>query len=226
VRRLPAPPLLLITDRRQASWRLEDIVAAALAAGCRWISLREKDLDAAERLALLRRLVALGHPFGAIITVHGDIAAAAEAGAAGVHLPAGAAPSAARARLGPGALIGVSAHAPAELDAAAQAGADYATLSPIFPSASKPGYGPPLGLAALAGPSPIPVIALGGIEPANAAACLAAGAAGLAVMGPVMRARDPGAEIAQLLAAMTPRPSSTSGRAGEPPSERDLKASS
>jgi thiamine-phosphate pyrophosphorylase len=202
---LPAPRLLLITDRRQARRPLDRIAEAALAGGCRWISLREKDLDPAERAALLRRLVALGRACGATVTVHGDVAAAEAAGAAGLHLPSGASPAAARDRLGRTALIGVSAHSAAELAAAAAEGADYATLSPIFASASKPGYGPALGLAGLrrlAAASPVPVIALGGIDPGNVAGCLAAGAAGIAVMGGVMRADDPQAVVAQLARAL------------------------
>ena len=76
---------------------------------------------------------------------------------------------------------------------AASAGADYVTLSPIFPSASKPGYGPALGTNILgeAAKLGIPVLALGGVTADKAAACRAAGAAGIAVMGPAMRSSDP-----------------------------------
>ena len=77
---LPAP-LLVITDRRGAARPLEEVVAAALRGGCRWLSLREKDLRHEERLALLDRIVALARPFGATVTVHGDLAAAAATGA-------------------------------------------------------------------------------------------------------------------------------------------------
>jgi thiamine-phosphate pyrophosphorylase len=198
--RLPDPPLLVITDRRQARRPLEEIAEIIFAAGCRWLSLREKDLDAAARGLLLRRLVALGRPFGACVMVHEDIDAAVAAGAAGVHLPGGVSPDSARQRLGRHALIGCSCHDPAEL--AAAAGADYATLSPVFPSASKPGYGPALGLerfAAMAAGAPLPVIALGGVDVANAALCLRAGAAGIAVMGGVMAAADPFAVMAGLI---------------------------
>ncbi|MBI3514633.1 MAG: thiamine phosphate synthase [Proteobacteria bacterium] len=202
---MPAPPLLVITDRRQARRSLEETVAAALAGGARWISLREKDFSSAERVALLKRLVALGRGHGAIVMVHEDIDAACEAGADGVHLPSGGDPAAARRRLGPGALIGVSTHSLAAAELAAAAGADYVTFSPIFASASKPDYGPALGppaLAALTQRVAIPVIALGGVTAANAADCLAAGAAGVAVMGPIMRADDPAALTAALLAAL------------------------
>ena len=204
---LPRPPLLLITDRSQAPAPLEAVVAAALDAGCRWVLLREKDLTAAARRALLRRLIELGRPHGAAVAVSADLEAAAEPGAAGVHLPAGGDLIKARSVLGAEILIGVSAHDLAEARAAAAAGADYVTLSPVFESASKPGYGPALGLEGLrqvAARVPVPVVALGGIGPANAAACLAAGAAGLAVMGEVMRAEDPGAAMRQILEVLPP----------------------
>lgn len=198
----PDPPLLLITDRRQARLPIEAIAAACFAAGCRWLSLREKDLDGAARIALLQRLVALGKPHGAQVMVHEDLAAAAAAGAAGVHLPGGVSPAAARRSLGPGALIGCSCHDAEEVASAAAAGADYASLSPIFPSASKPGYGPALGLGGLvaaAAATRLPLIALGGVEAGNVADCIAAGAAGIAVMGGVMRSDDPGTVMAGLL---------------------------
>jgi thiamine-phosphate pyrophosphorylase len=199
---LPDPPLLLITDRRLSRRPLEDTVASALEAGCRWVSLREKDLLPEARLTLLRRLVALGRAFGAVIGVHDDIEGALAAGAAAVHLPAGADPAAARVRLPAGTLLGASAHDAAELARAASTGADYATLSPIFPSASKPGYGPALGcetLARLAAGISFPVLALGGIDRARVTACIDAGAAGVAVMGGVMGADDPGGVMAGLI---------------------------
>ncbi|HKW54257.1 MAG TPA: thiamine phosphate synthase [Stellaceae bacterium] len=197
--RLPDPPLLVITDRRQARGSLEAVAEAAFAGGCRWLSLREKDLAAASREALLRRLVAIGQRFGATVMVHEDIEAALAAAAAGVHLPSGVSPTAARRRLGTEALIGRSTHDAWELEAAV--GADYATLSPIFPSASKPGYGPPLGitrLAATATAARLPLIALGGVDATNIAACIEAGAAGVAVMGCVMAAEDVAAVMAGL----------------------------
>jgi thiamine-phosphate pyrophosphorylase len=182
--------LLLVTDRHQAAAPLDDIVTDAIAAGVRWIWLRDRDLPPAERHALAQRLLALLRPRGARLSIGGDIDLALALAADGVHLAAGAPVAPARARLGASVLIGVSAHCEADVAAAAAAGADYATLSPIFPSASKPGYGPALGLAGLARAAryDMPVLALGGVTPARAAECLRAGAAGIAVMGEVMRA--------------------------------------
>jgi thiamine-phosphate pyrophosphorylase len=196
---LPDPPLLVITDRHQARGPIEALAEAAFAGGCRWLSLREKDLDAASRAALLRRLVVLGQRFGATVMVHEDVEAAIAAAAGGVHLPGGTSPASARRRLGAHALIGWSAHDAAEL--AAAAGADYATLSPIFPSASKPGYGPALGIERLAAAvvgARLPVIALGGIDATNIGQCIHVGAAGVAVMGGVMAAADVAAVMAGL----------------------------
>ncbi len=124
---LPEPPLLVISDRCQAPRPLEGIAEAAFAGGCRWFSLREKDLPAAERRVLLAAMVVLGHRYGATVTVHGDIEAVAATGADGVHLPGGGDPQTARARL-PGALIGASAHSAAEAASLLRAGADYVTV--------------------------------------------------------------------------------------------------
>ncbi|HUE19497.1 MAG TPA: thiamine phosphate synthase [Stellaceae bacterium] len=216
---LPVPPLLVITGRGLATRNLEDIAAAAFAGGCRWLSLRENDLSPPERLALLRRLVALGRTCGASVTVHADVDAAIAAGAAGVHLPAGGDAAAARQLLGPGALIGISAHSENEVSRAAGAGADYVTISPIFVSHSKLGYGPVLGLAELGRitrRATLPLIALGGIGPAQVAACLQAGAAGVAVLGGVMAAADPALATSALVAGLPLAAVSCPGRAGRP----------
>lgn len=203
--RLPVPPLLVISDRRQALRPLEEIAEAAFAGGCRWFSLREKDLPSAERRALLGALMVLGRRNGATVTVHEDIDAAVAAGADGVHLPSGGSPKAARSRL-PGALIGASAHSAEEASALLRAGADYVTVSPVFLTESKPGYGPALGLDGLARivtQASGPVIALGGISAETAPLCLAGGAQGVAVMGEVMRAADPRAAVEAILRAIS-----------------------
>jgi len=203
--RLPIPPLLVISDRHQARQPLEEVAEAVFAAGGRWFSLREKDLPTDKRRALLAALVAMGRRCGAVVTAHEDIEAVLAVHAGGVHLPSGGSPEAARARL-PGALIGASAHAAKEAAALLRAGADYVTASPVFLTASKPGYGPALGvegLARIVAEVPGPVVALGGITPANAGLCLSAGARGVAMMGEIMRAVDPQAIVESTLRAMS-----------------------
>lgn len=113
-----------------------------------------------------------------------DIALAC--GADGVHFPAGSLPlSTARGSVPRGWLFGASCHTVAEVEAAAAGGASFAVLAPIF---STPGKAAPLGIEVLreacarVAPLHFPVLALGGVNLDNAAACLKAGAAGLAAI--------------------------------------------
>jgi thiamine-phosphate pyrophosphorylase len=80
-------------------------------------------------------------------------------------------------------LIGVSCHSLAEVRAAQEEGADFAVFSPVFHASSEAAFGPPQGIGRLgeaARAADIPVLALGGVNKANAALCLEAGAAGVA----------------------------------------------
>ncbi len=203
----PESPLLLITDRAMARRPLREVAAAALRGGCRWLMVREKDLAEAALARLVQDIMDLARPYGAAVSVNGAAGVAADCGARGVHLPQGHGVAEARRAVGRDALVGVSAHSIEEAADAAAEGADYLTASPVFATASKPGYGPALGLEGLsriAGAVDIPVLALGGVTRENAADCLAAGAAGVAVMGAVMRARDPEQAVADVLMSMKP----------------------
>jgi thiamine-phosphate pyrophosphorylase len=201
--RLPDPPLLLITDRQQARLPLPDVVRAALATGCRWVSMREKDLSEVDQVALARTLLSIARHHGACLTLHGDAALANACAADGVHLPAGSDPTASRAMLGPAKLIGVSLHTVTDAEAIDPNVVDYAIAGPTFETASKPGYGPEIGrkgLAEITRAAAVPVLAIGGLNATRAAEVLAAGPVGIAVMGGVMRAADPGQEVKALLA--------------------------
>src|SRR5271170_7793481 len=202
---LPDPPLLLVTDRTQARHSLAEIVAAAAGSGCRWVSLREKDLPEDEQVPLLRALLPVAHRHGALLLLHGTAALAKLAGADGVHLPAGSDAAAARARLGAGKLVGVSIHTVTEAQAIDPQAADYALAGPAFETPSKPGYGPEIGrkgLSEIARAARVPVPAIGGLNAARVAELIAAGAAGVAVMGGAMRAGDPAREAAALIATL------------------------
>ncbi|MEU4479767.1 thiamine phosphate synthase [Micromonospora sp. NPDC023966] len=194
--------VVLVTDRWQARRPLTEVVEAAVVGGVRWVVLREKDLSRAERAALAAELRAILADAGGRLIVAGPDPLDGDA----VHLPAA----------GPYpppvvGLVGRSCHDATEL--ARLTTEDYVTLSPVFPTRSKPGYGPPLhpdGLRELVAASPVPVLALGGIEtPEQIRECVAAGAAGVAVLGAIMRADDPTELAATLTAAHE-----AAGRAG------------
>jgi thiamine-phosphate pyrophosphorylase len=194
-----------VTDRSQARQSLAAIAAAALKVGCRWLSLREKDLTDVDQILLARRLLPLTRSAGGRLLLHGETSLAKLADVDGVHLPAGADAAAARALLGPDKLIGISIHTVIEAEAIDRNSVDYALAGPAFETPSKPGYGPEIGrkgLTDIARAARVPVLAIGGINAARIGELIASGAAGVAVMGGVMRAADPAQEVGGLLASL------------------------
>jgi thiamine monophosphate synthase len=172
------PRLLVVTDRTQAAGPLGGVVAAAVDAGARAVLLRDRDLPDDERAALAAELLSVLAPVGGLLVTAGA------GGHGAVHLAAAEPFPDPRP-----ALVGRSCHSAAELVQARAEGCDWAFLSPVFPTASKPGYGPALGVEGFARLRPLgpPAYALGGVGPDDVPALLAAGAHGIAVMGPVMR---------------------------------------
>ena len=168
--------VVVLTDRRLAARPLVEVVAAAVRGGAGWVILREKDLRYAQRRVLADSLRAVV-PVGRLVIAGPD-----PLGGDAVHLSATD-----PVPLGVG-LVGRSCHGVPRLSTE-----DYVTLSPVYPTLTKPGYGPALGpsrAAALAGG--VPWLALGGVHsPQRAAACAVAGATGIAVLGAVMHAGDP-----------------------------------
>ena len=183
--------LYAITDRHQcAPTSLVDVVSELLDAGVKAIQLREKDLSDIALIKLAQPIAASCHNYEANFFINTHTCIARDVGAAGVHLPANAEPvGSVKAETGDHFYIGCSVHS---LDAAKKReveGADFLTYSPIYPTASKPGYGPAVGTARLTEVVEgvkLPVYALGGITPARVPECLTAGAFGVAVMSGVM----------------------------------------
>jgi len=191
-----------VSDRRVSRLPLAEAIAAAVAGGVDWVQLRERDLSAAALLALADDVLQRGVR---TLVVNRRLDVALALGCAGVHLGFDAVtPADARRLLGPGGLVGVSAHGPAEVATAARSGASYAFLAPVFAPRSKRAERPALGPGALAeaARAGIPVLAQGGCDASNAGALVAAGAAGVAVTGAILISDDPGAAAAEIRRAL------------------------
>jgi len=205
--------LCYVTDRRglsgldslEAQETLGQKIATAAAAGVDWLQIREKDLSARACGLLTRKALQLaagsraGHtgPTRVLVNDRLDVALSEHAG--GVHLGETSLPLPEAKRLLKAQaqrrdfLIGISCHSLEAARSAASGGADYLFFGPIFPTPSKAAFGAPHGLERLGEVCravAIPVLAIGGITLANASACLAAGASGIAAIRLFQEARD------------------------------------
>lgn len=169
-----------------------DAARAAVAGGATIAQLRLKGATTAEVVEAGRGLGDLG----ATLVVNDDVDAALELGAGGVHL--GRSDAGAERALAAGLLLGLSAASVDEARQAEARGAAYVGAGPVWATPSKPDADLPLGLAGLAAicrAVGVPVVAIGGVDSANAGDCIRAGAAGVAVIRAV-------AEIEALRAAV------------------------
>jgi len=195
-----APRVIVIPDARFAA--IESLAAAALAGGAEAIQLRAKGLVGPEVAALGRRLAAACRAHGALFFVNDDAGAALACGADGVHVgPGDTAPADARRLLGERGMVGVSVYTDADLERAEAARADYVAVGAVYPTATKA-----IAVVGLAGVrrlrarTRLPIVAIGGIDASNAAAAIAAGADGVAVISSVCGAPDPAAATSELRA--------------------------
>jgi len=170
---LSIPELILITDStQQESERFFNIVEASLCGGVDAVLVHEKQMDSAHFLAFCSRLRTLTVAHKALLIVHSQADVAQAVAADGVHVAAADMEEIAGmhqwlkdAKM----MFSASCHNAEELKQAEHCGADFALLSPVFPTNSHPGA-PHLGskhFRTLADASPLPVIALGGIVPGN-----------------------------------------------------------
>jgi thiamine-phosphate pyrophosphorylase len=172
-----------ITDGSQLASReaLVASVARQLVAGVEMIQLRERDLATSQLELLAEEVLRLPNPRGSKILINDRSDVALSVGANGVHLRGNAiAPWRIRNITAPDFLIGVSCHSVEEVRRAADEGASFAVLAPIY---ATPGKGPALGLGPLeeaARAVRIPVLALGGVTEERFQECMNAGASGIA----------------------------------------------
>ena len=173
---------------------LASFLAACIAGGVDFVQLRDKALDARPLLARARLAaeVCAGHGVPFILNDRPDLAL--ECDAVGVHVGQDDAPPAlARRILGPDAVVGLSTHAPAELDASAAEPADYVSVGPVAPTPTKPGR-PGTGLDYLryaARTATRPWFVTGGVTPATVGDMLEAGARRFVVVRWLTESADP-----------------------------------
>jgi thiamine-phosphate pyrophosphorylase len=177
---------------------VEDLetAAAAVEGGATVVQLRLKGRPTTE-------VVAAGRPFGelgATFVVNDDVEAAIQLGADAVHLGRG--DQGASTALAAGLRLGLSASSPEEARDAERRGAWYVGAGPVWETPSKRDADPPIGLdglSAICAAVSIPVVAIGGVDSSNAADCIRAGAAGVAV---IRAARDAAALRSAIDAAL------------------------
>jgi thiamine-phosphate diphosphorylase len=170
------------------------IARAALAGGARILQLREKNLPREVQTAIASEMAALAHAAGGLLIVNDYVDVAWDADGDGVHLGRSDTPvRLARAELGADAIIGATVDTVEEARAAADDGADYLGVGPIFATSTKPNAGKPVGvehIALMRSAAAIPVVAIGGLTADNVSQALAAGAAGAAFISAVVCADD------------------------------------
>ena len=170
------------------------------------VQLRDKSAPDDDLISFAFKLKSLLEPHGVPLLINDRVRVAAAAGAAGVHLGQDdASVSEARRVLGPEALIGLSVGTPGQAAAAEGLDLDYYGVSPVFATPTKPDAGTPWGLGGLRElrrRTRRALVAIGGINAANAAAVLEAGADGLAVVSAICAAEDPEAAARSIRAVI------------------------
>lgn len=187
--------LYLVTDSGLSRGRShEEIVTCAIRGGVSVVQLREKDCCTRDMIEMGRRILTVcrAHKVPLIINDRLDVALAVDAD--GIHVGQEDMPvPIARKLLGPKKILGVTAHTVEETLKAIEEGADYIGAGPIFVTATKADAGQPIGLEGLkkiAAACSVPIVAISGINVANAEAVIRAGAAGVAVVSAIVSAED------------------------------------
>jgi thiamine-phosphate pyrophosphorylase len=209
--RLADARLYVVCDCEPGGRELSGFLAEAIAGGVDVVQLRDKDAEEERLLAAGKAAAAACSAHGALFLVNDRPDVALAVGADGVHVGQDDLPvHRVREVVGADMLVGLSTHAPSEVDAALAATADgapyvdYVGVGPVHPTPTKPGR-PAVGTELVAYASAhahVPFFAIGGIDRGNIAAVLDAGASRVCVLRAICAAEDPQRAAQELQAAL------------------------
>jgi len=192
--RLAAARLYLVCGAAPDASALPDLLRGAVAGGVDIVQLREKHLADEELTAVANAARALCERLEALLIINDRPRVAVEVGADGVHVGQEDMPVAeVRELVGPEMLIGLSTHAPQEIDAVDPALVDYIGVGPIHETPTKLGR-PAVGLELIryaAAHAAVPFFAIGGLDAGNLGEALEAGAERVCVLRAIAAAEDP-----------------------------------
>ncbi|SHE81011.1 thiamine-phosphate pyrophosphorylase [Modicisalibacter ilicicola DSM 19980] len=188
--------LYLITDPAMCAERgLVATVVAAVRGGVTMVQLRDKHATDAELIPQAKALKTALAGSGVPLIINDRLEVALAVGADGLHIgQTDGDAAAARAALGPEAILGLSINSHEQLAQVDPALIDYLGLGPVFATSTKGDHEAPLGfegLASLAAASRLPGVAIGGLQAQHVRAVREAGAQGLAVISAICAAPDP-----------------------------------
>jgi thiamine-phosphate pyrophosphorylase len=193
-RALQAARLYLVCDANPPGRTLPDLLRGAVAGGVDVVQLRDKNLSDDELVAVANATVAQCRRLDVLLIVNDRPAVAREVGADGVHVGQDdMAVADVRELVGADVLVGLSTHAPAEIDAVEEELVDYIGVGPVHATPTKPGR-PAVGTALVRYASehaPVPFFAIGGLDAGNVEEVLGAGARGVCVLRAIVDAEDP-----------------------------------
>jgi thiamine-phosphate pyrophosphorylase len=211
---LAAARLYLVCDANPGGRALPDVLRGAIAGGVQVVQLRDKQLGDEELVAVANAARALCERLGALLIVNDRPLVAREAGADGAHVGQDDMPVAeARELLGPDMLIGLSTHAPAEIDAAVASAddgtplVDYIGVGPVHETPTKAGR-PAVGVELVryaAAHAAVPFFAIGGLDTGNVGDVLAAGSTRIVVLRAIADAENPEQAAGELSAQLSAR---------------------
>lgn len=183
----------------------EKLAQVMVQKGVSIIQLRMKDTPLDEVFEMACRLRGI-IPKEVVFIVNDDPRIALESGADGVHLGQGdMSIEKARGILGPGQVIGLSTHNPAQTEAACAQNPDYIGVGPVFPTPTKKVPDPAIGtegMKAMLDKATVPAVCLGGIDCDNVDTVLRAGARNICAVRCINHSKDPGVELETLKAAI------------------------